>query len=258
MFLAGTQYSNIEAALIYAMANISCLLIFIIVLSKNMSSVDRHMKTRAFDRVLISQIIYFIIDIYWAFNFFDIISVNENFDKINFGITNILVFGGASLVSYYILIYVSFSLGFKTFENKKNRIKLFVPLLIAVFICTIFYFTGIGYEVKKDGNVDRLWLYMLFMSIPSSYCLFSFFKGIYESFSKDNRVRRKEYLLIIIYPLALLLSAMAQIKMYRPELRLQEEFAAFTEQVDKSKFAVKKALDETQTLFDSLMQEYFG
>ena len=38
----------------------------------------------------------------------------------------------------------------------------------------------------------------------------------------------------------------------------QEKFAAFIAQVDKSKVAVQKALDETQLLFDSLMQEYFG
>ena len=30
------------------------------------------------------------------------------------------------------------------------------------------------------------------------------------------------------------------------------------DQEDKSKVAVQKALDETQLLFDSLMQEYFG
>lgn len=38
----------------------------------------------------------------------------------------------------------------------------------------------------------------------------------------------------------------------------QDEFVCFAEQVDKSKVAVQKALDETQILFDSLMQEYFG
>lgn len=38
----------------------------------------------------------------------------------------------------------------------------------------------------------------------------------------------------------------------------QQKFAEFVKQVDKSKIAVQKALDETQTLFDSLMQEYFG
>lgn len=39
---------------------------------------------------------------------------------------------------------------------------------------------------------------------------------------------------------------------------LQNQFATFVKQVDKSKIAVQKALDEAQTLFDSLMQQYFG
>lgn len=43
-----------------------------------------------------------------------------------------------------------------------------------------------------------------------------------------------------------------------PPMDLQIEFDTFCEQVYKSKVAVQKALDETQLLFDSLMQEYFG
>ena len=43
-----------------------------------------------------------------------------------------------------------------------------------------------------------------------------------------------------------------------PPLELQNQFADFVHQVDKSKVAVQKALDETQLLFDSLMQKYFG
>lgn len=43
-----------------------------------------------------------------------------------------------------------------------------------------------------------------------------------------------------------------------PPIKLQKQFAAFVKQVDKSKVAVQKALDETQLLFGSLMQKYFG
>ena len=38
----------------------------------------------------------------------------------------------------------------------------------------------------------------------------------------------------------------------------QDEFVRFVNQVNKSKVAVQKSLDETQLLFDSLMQKYFG
>lgn len=43
-----------------------------------------------------------------------------------------------------------------------------------------------------------------------------------------------------------------------PPIKVQTQFADFVNQVDKSKVAVQKALDEAQLLFDSLMQEYFG
>ena len=43
-----------------------------------------------------------------------------------------------------------------------------------------------------------------------------------------------------------------------PPIELQNQFAAFVRKVDKSKSAVQAALDETQLLFDSLVQQYFG
>lgn len=48
------------------------------------------------------------------------------------------------------------------------------------------------------------------------------------------------------------------IGLYVPPIDLQQEFVDFKIQVNKSKVAVQKALDEAQLLFDSLMQEYFG
>ena len=43
-----------------------------------------------------------------------------------------------------------------------------------------------------------------------------------------------------------------------PPIDRQREFYDFINQIDKSKATVQKALDETQLLFDSLMQQYFG
>ena len=43
-----------------------------------------------------------------------------------------------------------------------------------------------------------------------------------------------------------------------PPMDKQIEFEQFVKQVDKSKVAVQKSLDETQVLFDALMQKYFG
>lgn len=43
-----------------------------------------------------------------------------------------------------------------------------------------------------------------------------------------------------------------------PPISVQEKFSSFVEQVNKSKVAVQKSLDEAQLMFDSLMQHYFG
>lgn len=43
-----------------------------------------------------------------------------------------------------------------------------------------------------------------------------------------------------------------------PPLSLQTQFAAFVQQIDKSKFAVQKSLEKAETLYKSLMQEYFA
>ena len=41
-------------------------------------------------------------------------------------------------------------------------------------------------------------------------------------------------------------------------IELQNKFADFVKQVDKSKVELQKSIDETQLLFDSLMDKYFG
>ena len=56
----------------------------------------------------------------------------------------------------------------------------------------------------------------------------------------------------------LLLSKINSTVIYVPDMELQNQFADFVTQVNKSKVAVQKALDETKLLFDSLMQKYFG
>ena len=48
------------------------------------------------------------------------------------------------------------------------------------------------------------------------------------------------------------------IRVYVPDIELQKQFVEMKDQVDKSKSKIQKSLEETQLLFDSLMQKYFG
>ena len=53
-------------------------------------------------------------------------------------------------------------------------------------------------------------------------------------------------------------SDLLDISLPLPPLSLQNEFADFVVQVDKSQLAIQKSLEELETLKKSLMQEYFG
>ena len=49
-----------------------------------------------------------------------------------------------------------------------------------------------------------------------------------------------------------------KIRINIPPLELQNQFASFVQEVDKSRSRIQKSLEASQELFDSLMQEYFG
>ena len=54
------------------------------------------------------------------------------------------------------------------------------------------------------------------------------------------------------------LSEIRKIRIPVPSMDKQKEFKTFIETIAKSKVAIQKSLEETQLLFDSLMQKYFG
>lgn len=75
---------------------------------------------------------------------------------------------------------------------------------------------------------------------------FSFFQAILEAQAPESAQKNIN------------LKILSELKVIAPDIEEQNKFATFVVQVDKSKVAVQKALEQTQTLFDSLMQKYFG
>ena len=75
---------------------------------------------------------------------------------------------------------------------------------------------------------------------------FSFFQAILESQAPESAQKNIN------------LKILSELKVIVPEKNKLDAFVEFINQVTKSKVVVQKALDETQLLFDSLMQQYFG
>ena len=99
----------------------------------------------------------------------------------------------------------------------------------------------------KDGRV--LWVHKIDRSYNSIFLLYTLKERIMTDYSSIASGTTFAELKIF---------ALKECRIFDAPLELQEQFAAFVTQADKSKTAVQKALDESQLLFDSLMQKYFG
>ena len=107
-------------------------------------------------------------------------------------------------------------------------------------------------KVAMIPKLDENMTFGTFMTIVRSDIyeyLFAFFQM--DAFREQIKFQTAVAINQISLPL------LASVKVPVPPRELIDEFAAFTKQVDKSKVAVQKSLDETQQLFDSLMQQYF-
>ena len=58
--------------------------------------------------------------------------------------------------------------------------------------------------------------------------------------------------------LALTIEKLEKMQVINPDIDLQNKFAVFVKQTDKSKVIIQQNLDALETLKKSLMQEYFG
>ena len=96
----------------------------------------------------------------------------------------------------------------------------------------------IAYMKPKHDLVNSVYLHSALLSSDIQQQIEDKVKGIAQKTLNLSEIRK------IVLPL--------------PSIDEQNQFADFVQQVDKSKSAIKKSLEETQILFDSLMQKYFG
>ena len=93
-------------------------------------------------------------------------------------------------------------------------------------------------KFREDAKVVNIFVKALLKSNYFDATVLSKVRGGTQKFISLGDIRKLELLL--------------------PPIGLQYQFVNFVNQVDKSKVIVQKSLDETQLLFDSLMQKYFG
>ena len=93
-------------------------------------------------------------------------------------------------------------------------------------------------KFKVDSRVLNIYIRALLQSDYFDDAILSKVRGGTQKFISLGDIRKLEVLV--------------------PPMKLQEQFAVFVEQVDKSKFEIQKSLEKLEILKKSLMQQYFG
>lgn len=113
--------------------------------------------------------------------------------------------------------------------------------------------TGIAKLIDIDVKFAN-WVHLAVLKFDSSL------NGVFfeNMLNSDYCYKQSQRLTKGIANKDLVLSAMAQIKLYKPPLGLQEQFANFVGQTNKSKLTIQQSLDKLEVLKKALMQQYFG
>ena len=101
----------------------------------------------------------------------------------------------------------------------------------------VYYLNQRNAKLELQDTINKYYLSMLLKFEPVKKKLTGISRGV-----RQANISNKDILNLMV-PI--------------PPIELQNQFATFVEQTDKSKAAIQKALNETQVLFDSLMQKYF-
>ncbi len=100
----------------------------------------------------------------------------------------------------------------------------------------------------QDGMIS--WLYDIDKSITPLYLTL-----LFDTRDIKRQIENLQSGSTVAY---LSIAMLKKLNIVVPPLAQQEQFAAFVEQTDKSKLAVKQVLEKAETLKKALMQEYFG
>ena len=189
----------------YVEANIVCIIIFGMMLMREMRSVGRQTKQIVFVNIAISHIMYFISDIFWAL----VVGGRLPNTQLSSSIVNAsnAVILGFICGSWF--VYVELSQGERYMTKARNRITALVPAMISSLVMIgLFIFAP---SLVLDGNNEVTGLYnVLFLLIPDAYIAVSSVRAFIRAVRKENYAVRTQYLACAVYPVLITVFGLLQ------------------------------------------------
>ena len=196
---------NLDYTFFYTEANAVCIIIFILLLIKDLGGVGRQAKQITFINIVIAHILYFVSDICWVLILARIIP----YTTLSVSLVNISNAIFLSIITSFWFVYVELSQGEKYIMQTKAR---FIALIPAMFetVLIIFLFAVFPETMIQDDGMPTTGYYVAFLAIPLIYVVASTARSFLRAFQKENFAVRKQYLACAIYPIIISITGVLQ------------------------------------------------
>ena len=196
---------DLDYTFFYTEANAVCIIIFVMLLIKDLGGVGRQAKQITFINIVIAHIFYFISDICWVLILARIIP----YTTFSVSLVNISNAIFLSIITSFWFIYVELSQGEKHITSTKAR---FIALAPAMFetVLIIFLFAVFPETMIQDDGMPTTGYYVAFLAIPLIYVVASTARSFLRAFQKENFAVRKQYLACAIYPIIISITGVLQ------------------------------------------------
>ena len=199
-------------AVFYIEALVVCMIMFVILLMHNRSSIDRQEKQIKFDRALIAFILYFTADIFWA-------ALEGGF----LAKTRVAVvadtFALYVLMAGIVYFWMEYALAVEQAPHRNrpvNRFAVLFPFLVTTVILILNYVFA-PQTLINDKLEIRSAFSIYLMVTPVIYLAAVLFYTLRQARKEEDRVEKRKHLFIGMLPVLILLVGMAQ-ELFFPKL----------------------------------------
>jgi len=179
----------------YVEANIVSIVIFTLLLLRELGSIGRQSKQVVFINIIFAHIMYFLSDICWA------LILGHYLPPIPglVAAANIINAIVLSCITGFWFVHAELSQGEAYIQRLRMRLLVLTPVLVtSVLILVLFiFFPG---TVITEGINLTLTYYIVFLSVPVIYIIVSTVRSVIRAFRKENFAVRSLYLTSAAYP----------------------------------------------------------
>ena len=180
----------------YIESNVVCIIIFLMMLMRDLGAGGRQTKQIIFVNITLSHILYFISDMIWVLIMNDYIPHNR-FSVSCVNITNAIFL---CAITGFWFVYVELSQGEQYITQAKARKMAMIPGIIEIVTMLILFTVFPNVVIDEENNMTVTY-YMLFIIIPVLYICVSGARSFARALRKENYAVRKQYLACAIYPI---------------------------------------------------------